>query len=68
MFQITPETGKAMETMFRISTLAAVDTNRPLQYTFYCDLTINESLSLGTYQEHLAIETLLPYKGKMLYL
>ncbi|CAB3249121.1 unnamed protein product [Arctia plantaginis] len=59
---IAPETGTAMETMFRISTLAVVNLNRPLRYTFYCDLAINESLTLGTYQEHLAIETLLPYK------
>ncbi|CAB3245847.1 unnamed protein product [Arctia plantaginis] len=60
--EIAPETGTAMETMFRISTLAVVNLNRPLRYTFYCDLAINESLTLGTYQEHLAIETLLPYK------
>ncbi|XP_075983192.1 uncharacterized protein LOC142981280 [Anticarsia gemmatalis] len=60
---ITPDTGTAMETIFRISTLALIDANRPLRYTFYCDIGNNDSLVIGVYLEHLAIETLLPYVG-----
>ncbi|XP_035449617.1 uncharacterized protein LOC118275670 [Spodoptera frugiperda] len=58
---VTPEMGTAMETVFRLSTHRVVDVNKPLKYTFYCDLRNNDTLLLGTYLEHNAVETLLPY-------
>ncbi|CAH0690159.1 unnamed protein product [Spodoptera exigua] len=58
---VTPEMGTAMETVFRLSTHRVPDVNKPLKYTFYCDLNNNDTLLLGTYLEHNAVETLLPY-------
>ena len=56
--------GTAMETVFRLSTLPVVDVNRPLRYSFFVDLKNNDTLLLGSYLEHAAIETLLPYIGE----
>ncbi|CAD0203900.1 unnamed protein product [Chrysodeixis includens] len=58
---VLPETGTAMETVFRISTLAIVDANSPLRYSFYSRLNGNDTVLLGSYIEHLAVEVLLPY-------
>ncbi|KAJ8723936.1 hypothetical protein PYW07_007916 [Mythimna separata] len=58
---VTPEIGTAMETVFRLSTRPVVDTSRPLRYSFFVDLTNNDTLLLGSYLEHTAMETLLPY-------
>ncbi|XP_073950924.1 uncharacterized protein [Choristoneura fumiferana] len=58
---VTPESGSALETIFRVSTLAALDPNSPLYYTFYCQVGVNYTLALGSYTEHMAVETILPY-------
>ncbi|KAM3956537.1 uncharacterized protein ACR2FA_009445 [Aphomia sociella] len=60
---VSPNSGTALETVFRISTVAAADPHGPLRYSFYCGLGNNDSLLLGSYIEHLAVETLLPYVG-----
>ncbi|XP_028158938.1 uncharacterized protein LOC114351806 [Ostrinia furnacalis] len=57
---ISPESGTAMETEFRISTLPVNDPDIPLQYSFYCRIG-DESLLLASYIEHRAVETILPY-------
>ncbi|XP_061728256.1 uncharacterized protein LOC133533307 [Cydia pomonella] len=61
MVMVTPDTGTALETLFRISTLAVVDGDTPLYYTFRCRVGVNSSLVLGAYADHLAVETFLPY-------
>ncbi|XP_063627930.1 uncharacterized protein LOC134799458 [Cydia splendana] len=57
----TPDTGTALKTLFRISTLAVVDSDTPLYYTFRCRVGVNSSLVLGAFADHLAVETFLPY-------
>ncbi|XP_053613608.1 uncharacterized protein LOC128677059 [Plodia interpunctella] len=57
---ISPESGTAMETIFRISTLPAVDPDGILRYSFYCRVG-EDSLLLGSYVDYRAVETLLPY-------
>ncbi|XP_060805216.1 uncharacterized protein LOC132902811 [Amyelois transitella] len=58
---ITPETGTALETVFRISTPPASDPDGILRYNFYCRVGVEDSLLLASYVEHRAVETLLPY-------
>lgn len=55
-----------METVFRVSTIAASDPDKPLRYSFYCSLGTNDTLLLASNLEHLATETFLPYVGKIL--
>ncbi|XP_049877650.1 uncharacterized protein LOC126374919 isoform X2 [Pectinophora gossypiella] len=59
--KISPESGSAMETVFRISTLSVLDPETPLQYSFYCRVGDDEALLLGSFTEHLAVETFLPF-------
>ncbi|KAJ8714012.1 hypothetical protein PYW08_007632 [Mythimna loreyi] len=58
---VMPEIGTAMETVFRLSTRPVVDTSRPLRYSFYVNLNNNDTLLLGSYLEHNAMEAFLPY-------
>lgn len=66
IFQISPESGTALETVFRFSTRAAVDKDSPLQYSFYCSAN-NDTILLASYTEHRAAETFLPYIGIFFY-
>ncbi|KAI5643092.1 REJ domain-containing protein [Phthorimaea operculella] len=59
--KITPQTGVALETIFRISTLAVVDPDVPLRYSFHCRVGNDDSLLLGSFVDYLAVETFLPY-------
>ncbi|KAL0819669.1 hypothetical protein ABMA28_007735 [Loxostege sticticalis] len=58
--KISPESGTAMETVFRISTRSVNDPDVPLEYSFYCKIG-EDTLLLASYIEHRAVETLLPY-------
>nr|XP_049704755.1 uncharacterized protein LOC110373458 [Helicoverpa armigera] len=58
---VIPDEGTAMETLFRLSTRPVVDENIPLRYSFYCNLNNNETLLMGSFLEHTAVEVLLPY-------
>ncbi|XP_059053383.1 uncharacterized protein LOC131847751 [Achroia grisella] len=58
---VSPNSGTALETIYRISTTAAMDPEAPLRYSFFCCLSKNDSLLLGSYMESFAVETLLPY-------
>ncbi|XP_048486229.1 uncharacterized protein LOC105382408 [Plutella xylostella] len=61
IIMVSPPIGVALESIHRISTLAVVDPDTPLKYSFYCGLGAENSLLLGFYYEHLSIETFLPY-------
>ncbi|KOB70457.1 Uncharacterized protein OBRU01_16004 [Operophtera brumata] len=63
---VSPAVGTAMETVFRISRLAASDPDKPLLYTLLCNLGNHDTLVLGSNLEHLAVDTFLPYVGKYL--
>ncbi|CAG9789298.1 unnamed protein product [Diatraea saccharalis] len=60
---ISPESGTALETTFRISTLAASDPDAPLTYSFYCSIGADESILLASHLEHLSDVTILPYNA-----
>ncbi|XP_041969297.1 uncharacterized protein LOC121726129 [Aricia agestis] len=58
---VTPESGVALETLYRISTSVAMDNDKPVIYSFYCKVADNDTLLLGSYLDHYAVETYLPY-------
>ncbi|KAL4706361.1 hypothetical protein ACJJTC_016655 [Scirpophaga incertulas] len=57
---ISPSAGIALDTVFRISTIATIDPDFPLRYTFYCGVEFT-SFILASYSDHRAVETYLPY-------
>ncbi|XP_047537163.1 uncharacterized protein LOC125071116 [Vanessa atalanta] len=56
---VFPESGIALETIFRIYSKAE-DTESPLLYSFYCDIG-NGTLLLASYFDHWTVDTFLPY-------